>query len=65
MESMVARQGVFVSARVSDDDDRKQCCIDAEPHNCGDCYGGTEYDPYLDGENMFDPAFNKALQRRK
>jgi hypothetical protein len=35
-----------------DDDDRKQCCIDAEPHSCGDCLGGTDADPYVNGSAM-------------
>ena len=42
----------------------KKCCFESLPHNCGDCWGGTERDPYLDGENMFDPVFNAALRRK-
>lgn len=27
----------------------KQCCLEALPHSCGDCLGGTDADPYVNG----------------
>jgi hypothetical protein len=27
----------------------KECCYLAKPYTCGDCFGGTENDPYVNG----------------
>ena len=33
----------------SDGEPMKECCVLAHPHGCGDCLGGTEADPYVNG----------------
>lgn len=27
----------------------RECCVLAEPYTCGDCWGGTDRDPYVNG----------------
>lgn len=32
-----------------DGEPMKECCVLALPYTCGDCWGGTDRDPYVNG----------------
>lgn len=49
METTTDDYGNLVYFSDTDGEPMKECCVLAEPFTCGDCWGGTERDPYVNG----------------